>query len=51
VTKVIQMLGRISTALKIEEQVVDQEARELGEHTAVGEIARHLHSRLHPDTE
>jgi uncharacterized membrane protein len=49
VTKVIQMLDRISTALKIEDQVVDREAKELGEHTAVAEIAQHLHSRLHPD--
>jgi uncharacterized membrane protein len=51
VTKVIQMLGRISAALHIEREVVDQEARELGEHTAVGEIAQHLHTRLHPDAE
>mgnify|MGYP002779479979 FL=1 len=51
VTKVIQMLERISTALKIEDQVVDQEARELGQHTAVGNLARHLHQRLHKDEE
>jgi uncharacterized membrane protein len=51
VTKVIQMLERISVALKIEQQVVDQEARELGQHTAVGEIAQHLHDRLHPEPE
>jgi uncharacterized membrane protein len=51
VTKVIQMLERISTALRIEDQVVDAEARELGEHTAVGEIAQQLHARLHPKAE
>lgn len=51
VTKVIQMLERISTALKIEGQVVDEEARELGQHTAVGHLAEHLHQRLHQDRE
>ena len=51
VTKVIQMLERVSTALKIEDQVVDQESRELGRHTAVGHIAQQLHDRLRKDGE
>ena len=49
VTKVIQMLERISAQLGIAEQVVDAEARELGEVTAVGELARDLHVRLEAD--
>jgi uncharacterized membrane protein len=49
VTKVIQMLDRISTALGIEAQVVDEEARELGEITAVGGLASRLHDTLHPE--
>lgn len=46
VTKVIQMLERISAQLGIAERVVDAEARELGEVTAVGELASDLHARL-----
>ena len=46
VTKVIQMLERISTQLGIEDKVVDAEARELGQVTAVGGIAERLHRRL-----
>ena len=49
VTKVIQMLERISAQLGIAERVVDAEARELGEVTAVGELARDLHARLEGD--
>jgi len=49
VTKVIQMLERVSAGLGIERQVVDQEARELGEVTAVGGLASKLHETLHPD--
>lgn len=49
VTKVIQMLERISTAMGIEKQVVDEEARELGEITAVGGLASRLHETLHPE--
>lgn len=49
ITKAIQMLERISTALDIRDQVVDAETRELGEQTAVGNLAQHLHQRLHPD--
>jgi uncharacterized membrane protein len=49
VTKVIQMLERISTSLGIEAEVVDAEARELGEVTAVTELADTLHETLHPE--
>jgi uncharacterized membrane protein len=49
VTKVIQMLERISATLGVERQVVDEEARELGEATAVGELAGTLHETLHPE--
>ncbi len=49
VTKVIQMLERISAALSIEAQVVDEEARELGETTAVAGLASELHESLHPE--
>jgi uncharacterized membrane protein len=45
VTKVIQMLERISAQLGIEAAVVDGEARELGQHTAVGAIAQRLQER------
>jgi uncharacterized membrane protein len=48
ITKVIQMLARISTQLGIEERVVDGEARDLGQVTAIGELARGLRDRL-PD--
>jgi uncharacterized membrane protein len=48
VTKVIQMLERISARLGIEGEVVDAEAREMGETTAVGGLARRLSDRL-PD--
>ncbi|MGG5809365.1 DUF1003 domain-containing protein [Falsiroseomonas sp. CW058] len=51
VTKVIQMLDRISHALRIEDQVVDEESREFGQQTAVGNLAQHLHDRLHPGEE
>lgn len=47
VTKVIQMLERISTRLGIEDNL-DQETRELGQNTAVENLARELHARL-PD--
>jgi uncharacterized membrane protein len=46
VTKVIQMLERISGQLGIEKAVVDAEAQELGRMTAVGDLARSLHQRL-----
>jgi uncharacterized membrane protein len=46
VTKVIQMLERISARLGIEREVVDAEAKELGETTAVEGLAHELHDRL-----
>ena len=49
VTKVIQMLERISRQLGIECEVVDPEARELGEITAVGGLARKLEEKLPAD--
>jgi uncharacterized membrane protein len=49
VSKVIQMLERISAARGIESQVVDPEAHELGETTAVRDLAATLHSQLHPE--
>ena len=49
VTKVIQMLERVSANLGIEREVVDAEARELGEVTAVGSLASTLHESLHPE--
>ena len=42
VTKVIQMLERISAHLGIEDQVTDGETRELGKVTAVETLAREL---------
>jgi uncharacterized membrane protein len=51
VTKVIQMLERISAELGIEHEVVDPEARELGRTTAVGGLARELQERLRTDSE
>jgi uncharacterized membrane protein len=51
VTKVIQMLERISAQLGIEAAVVDDEARELGEITAIGGLAGALHEKLHPADE
>ena len=46
VTKVIQMLERISAQLGIAAEVVDAEARELGGVTAVGGLADALHAKL-----
>lgn len=50
VTKVIQMLEGISAHLGIQHQVVDDEVRELGQNTAVANLARELRERL-PDAE
>jgi uncharacterized membrane protein len=50
VTKVIQMLERISAQLGIEAAVVDAEAAELGQTTAVGGLAQRLHERLPGDS-
>jgi uncharacterized membrane protein len=49
VTKVIQMLERVSATLGIEREVVDAETRELGKVTAVGDLAGKLHESLHPE--
>ena len=46
ITKVIQMLERISARLGAAEEVVDAEARELGEVTAVDDLAHELHAKL-----
>lgn len=46
VTKVIQMLEHIAAHLKIEQQVADAETRELGQVTAVGELAKELNQAL-----
>lgn len=48
VTKVLQMLERISRQMGIEDRVVDEEAHELARMTAVGDLAHDLHDRL-PD--
>ena len=49
VTKVIQMLERISVQLGIEGQVTDAETKELGRVTAVGALARELEQKLPED--
>ena len=46
VTKVIQVLERISRELGIERGVVDAEAREFGQRTAIQDLARRLRDRL-----
>ena len=46
VTKLIQMLERISAHLGIEAEVADAETRELGQVTAVSNLARELDARL-----
>lgn len=45
VTKVIQLLERISAHLGVDEEL-DSETKELGRETAVGELARELHANL-----
>jgi len=49
-TKIIQMLDRISRHMGIEHQVVDAEAREFAENTAVHGLARQLRAKL-PEAE
>jgi hypothetical protein len=51
VTKVIQMLQRISEHLGLEAAVIDDETRKLGETTAVGSLARRLREKLHSNHE
>lgn len=46
ITKVIQMLDRMSRQLGMETQVTDSETRELGETTKVDKLARELHQSL-----
>ncbi len=46
VTKVIQMLQAVSARLGVEGEVVDQDARELGRTTEVGDLARELDTTL-----
>lgn len=48
VSKIIQMLERISQAQGIERQVMDADAKDMAETTAVGRLAHHLHEKL-PD--
>ena len=50
ITKVIQMLDRISVALRIDHVVVDQESQELGEETTVPGLARKLRERRGNDS-
>jgi uncharacterized membrane protein len=49
-TKLIQMLGRISAHLGIEQEVMDAEAAELGQVTAVEGVARQVREKLSDDT-
>ena len=49
VTKVIQMLERISAHMGIEDEVTDAETKELGRLTAVDELARELERKLPED--
>lgn len=46
VTKIIQMLQRLSAQLRIEDQVMDSETRELSQVTAVDTLARELDDKL-----
>jgi uncharacterized membrane protein len=49
VTKVIRMLDTMSARFGVQQHVVDDEARDLGRHTAVRELASRLRERLEPD--
>ena len=49
VTKVIQLLQRMSRQMGIEEQVTDSETRELGKDTEVEDVARDLKNNLDPE--
>lgn len=46
VSKIIEMLERLSRAQGVERQVVDEDAEEMAETTAVGRLAHHLHEKL-----
>lgn len=49
VTKLIQMLERMSTHMGMAADVVDDEAREMGEVTAVGELTREVEEQTPPE--
>lgn len=49
VTKVIQLLEHVVTHMGIEREAVDAETRELGQVTAIGELARELKQTLPED--
>jgi uncharacterized membrane protein len=46
VSKIIQMLERMSRAQGTEREVVDTDAKEMAQTTAVGRLAEHLHDKL-----
>lgn len=46
VSKIIQMLERMCRAQGIEREVVDTDAEEMAETTAVGQLARRIHDKL-----
>lgn len=46
VTKLIQMMERMAAHMGMEADVVDDEARELGEVTAVGDLAREVEGEM-----
>lgn len=48
VTKLLQMLQRQNAAGGVEDKVMDSEASELAQDTAVGHLARELDRRLDP---
>jgi len=49
ITKMIQMLERMSRSQGIADQVMDKDAKEMASMTAVGAIAHHLHDKLPGD--
>jgi uncharacterized membrane protein len=50
ITKVIQLLQRMSRQMGIEQQVTDRETRELSKDTAVEDVARDLQENLKQDS-
>ena len=46
VSKIIEMLGRMSQAQGVEREVVDTDAKEMAETTAIGRLAEQLHDKL-----
>ena len=51
ITKVIQLLQRMSRQMGIEQQVTDRETRELSKDTEVKDVARDLQENLKQDAE